>query len=297
MVRWWAGGRHATDPHPPTLSAAEWFTKANDQGNTDAAGSLGMLYHYGWGVSRDWQRAIDLYKSAMDRADLTTATFNLGILYMEADRPWQSWATSRKYLNKAKSQGNAGVPGPLGQIRHTFPHLGQRVVLVALNTEALNGMTRACPRRPHVLTNVPLPVPGRTGKAIDAYFGARGPGGGHSLMSARYVVQVSVQYLLAAMTWAPTHALPRTTPARRAGEDDFQSQGEFNRLCGLSYWRRRAGGRGDTRSHQPRPLSNHSPKDVQPRTSRLKPLCWKLRGGRKHARTHARATRKRAESP
>src|SRR4051794_35282008 len=44
--------------------AAEWFRKAAEQGNPRAQNSLGVLYHGGHGVPKDFDQAFGWYKKA-----------------------------------------------------------------------------------------------------------------------------------------------------------------------------------------------------------------------------------------
>ena len=54
--------------------AVERYTRAADQGDTDAQYRLGMCYEEGAGVERDTAKAVEWYKRAADLGDVERST-------------------------------------------------------------------------------------------------------------------------------------------------------------------------------------------------------------------------------
>ncbi len=52
------------DSYENYKKAAEWYTKASEQGSATAQFLLGMLYELGKGVPKDYRKALELFKSA-----------------------------------------------------------------------------------------------------------------------------------------------------------------------------------------------------------------------------------------
>jgi TonB family protein len=64
--------------------AAEWFRKAAEQGNPRAQNSLGVLYHGGHGVPKDFNQAFGWYKKAAAQK-YGPGVFNVAISYYNAE--------------------------------------------------------------------------------------------------------------------------------------------------------------------------------------------------------------------
>jgi uncharacterized protein len=47
----------------------EWYRKAADQGNAYAQYNIGRLYDNGWGVEKDYTKALAWYQKAADEGD------------------------------------------------------------------------------------------------------------------------------------------------------------------------------------------------------------------------------------
>ena len=60
--------------------AAEWFTKAAEQGNANAQNNLGMMYKKGLGVGKDFGKAVEWYTTAAEQGK-ANAQNNLGMMY------------------------------------------------------------------------------------------------------------------------------------------------------------------------------------------------------------------------
>src|SRR5437588_2288359 len=64
--------------------AADWFRKAAEQGNPIAQNSLGVLYHMGRGVPKDFEQAFGWYKKAAAQK-YGPGVFNVAISYYNAE--------------------------------------------------------------------------------------------------------------------------------------------------------------------------------------------------------------------
>src|SRR5690242_9731923 len=67
------------------------FKPLADQGHTDAMYGLALLYHYGRGVPRDLDKAIDLYLKAAANGN-PSAMNNLGAMYQAGEGVKQDYA-------------------------------------------------------------------------------------------------------------------------------------------------------------------------------------------------------------
>ncbi|MBE4724310.1 sel1 repeat family protein, partial [Acinetobacter baumannii] len=60
--------------------AAEWYSKAADQGLAEAQYNLGGMYDKGQGVAQSYAKAAEWYSKAADQG-LAEAQYNLGVMY------------------------------------------------------------------------------------------------------------------------------------------------------------------------------------------------------------------------
>ena len=61
-------------------NALPYFQRAAEVGNVDAQNNLGVMYHFGEGVSKDFSKAAEWYRKAAEKNHVK-AQFNLGVLY------------------------------------------------------------------------------------------------------------------------------------------------------------------------------------------------------------------------
>lgn len=86
--------------------AMRWFHKAADQGNPDAEFNLGVMYEKGRSVRPDYEQAIRWYRQAADQ-DYAPAEYNLGVMFDKARGVPQDYVEAMKWYRKAADQGYA----------------------------------------------------------------------------------------------------------------------------------------------------------------------------------------------
>ncbi len=84
--------------------AAQWFSKAADQGMTLAQYRLGSFYEKGVGVERNYERARSLYEKAASAGN-ARAMHNLGVLFVENGDGWPDYASAAAWFHKAADLG------------------------------------------------------------------------------------------------------------------------------------------------------------------------------------------------
>ncbi len=84
--------------------AAQWFSKAADQGMTLALYRLGSFYEKGLGVERSYERARSLYEQAANAGN-ARAMHNLGVLFVENGDGWPDYASAAGWFRKAAEFG------------------------------------------------------------------------------------------------------------------------------------------------------------------------------------------------
>lgn len=83
--------------------AAYWYEKAVKQGISLAAVNLGCQYMNGWGVTKNMERAIELFLQAAQ--DQPMACFYLGCAYENGDGVRKDISTSIRYFKRASDSG------------------------------------------------------------------------------------------------------------------------------------------------------------------------------------------------
>jgi localization factor PodJL len=84
--------------------AAQWFSKAADQGVAIAQYRLGASYEKGVGVERSYERARSLYEKAANAGN-ARAMHNLGVLFVENGDGWPDYASAAGWFRKAAEYG------------------------------------------------------------------------------------------------------------------------------------------------------------------------------------------------
>ena len=110
--------------------AANWFSKAADQGSTWAQTNLGLLYVAGEGVPQDQAKGFALLRKAADRND-SYAQYNLGWAYESGTGVPRDTQEAIKWYRKASNQGHeqanarlAGLTAGNGFWGTLFRHIG-----------------------------------------------------------------------------------------------------------------------------------------------------------------------------
>ena len=123
--------------------AVEWFAKAVKQGNANGQFSLGVAHRDGHGVPQSYERAVEFFRLSEAQGH-ALASNSLGMCYANAWGVEHSIAEERRRYKLAVARGETEIaPDNLQStnlnIQDFFPFLDQRVVLIGLNTAALNG--------------------------------------------------------------------------------------------------------------------------------------------------------------
>ncbi len=97
--------------------AVGWYRKAADRGNGGAMYKLGIAYHSGDGVTRDYARAVKWYGKAADRGN-GGAMYKLGIAYHSGDGVARNYARAVEWYGKAAGEGMSEAMYKLGVMYH-----------------------------------------------------------------------------------------------------------------------------------------------------------------------------------
>jgi len=94
-------------------NAAKWCQIAAKQGIADAQFTLGVMYHIGQGVPKDYAKAVKWYRKAAEQ-DHAGAQNNLGAMYAFGQGVPQDYAEAVNWWRKAAEQGYASAQFNLG---------------------------------------------------------------------------------------------------------------------------------------------------------------------------------------
>lgn len=83
--------------------AIELYQRAIKQDVTDAMFALASMYHFGEGVKKDHSKAAELYKQAAKNG-LAAAQFNLGVMYANGEGVMQDFIEAKTWYLKAAAQ-------------------------------------------------------------------------------------------------------------------------------------------------------------------------------------------------
>ena len=92
-------------------NALPYFQRAAEVGNVDAQNNLGVMYHFGEGVSKDFSKAAEWYRKAAEKNHVK-AQFNLGVLYQDME----DYTSAIYWYKKAADQGHAKSQTNLGTL-------------------------------------------------------------------------------------------------------------------------------------------------------------------------------------
>lgn len=123
-------------------TARAYWEKSVEEGSFNAMQKLGYLYSKGWGVERDDQKAVELYKQA-EAAGHPDAPYILGYKYREM----KEYASAQKwYLKAMEKEGPLGVAAmvELGEMYETgegVPQDYERAFMLYLAAKSTMGST------------------------------------------------------------------------------------------------------------------------------------------------------------
>ena len=83
------------------------------QGNAKAQCDLGHMYLFGWEVKRDSEKAAEWYSKASENGDFT-AQYNLAMIYFKGSGVRQNYIKAADLLHKSAEQGNIAAQNNLG---------------------------------------------------------------------------------------------------------------------------------------------------------------------------------------
>ena len=95
--------------------AVEWYLKAAEQGDADAQCNLGFMYELGDGVEQSYEKAVEWYLKAAEQGN-TDAQYKLGDMYYYGTGVEQSYEKAAEWYLKAAEQGDADAQYSLGDM-------------------------------------------------------------------------------------------------------------------------------------------------------------------------------------
>jgi len=95
--------------------AIKWLQKSANQGNADAQNSLGDMYYYGEGVTKNYAQAIKWLQKSANQGN-ADAQNSLGDMYYYGEGVTKNYAQAIKWLQKSANQGNADAQNSLGDM-------------------------------------------------------------------------------------------------------------------------------------------------------------------------------------
>ena len=96
--------------------AVEWYTKAAEQGYTDAQNQLGHCYDRGWGVPQSYEKAVYWTRKAAEKGNMY-AQWGLGIHYENGWGVPQSDEKAIEWYTKSLKNGNHYVKEDLDRLK------------------------------------------------------------------------------------------------------------------------------------------------------------------------------------
>ena len=93
--------------------ALKWWSKAANQGHTEAQGQLGFMYYEGQGVPQSYEEALKWFRKAADKED-TDAQRLLGVMYYQGQGVTQDYVEALKWFRKAADKGESIAQRLLG---------------------------------------------------------------------------------------------------------------------------------------------------------------------------------------
>lgn len=95
--------------------AAKWLQKAAESGHVTAQYNLGFMYHNGWGVTKDYKKAVMWYNYAAQKGS-SDAQYSLGQMFYWGDGVDRNYETAIKWFLDAALQNNTNAQYNLGFI-------------------------------------------------------------------------------------------------------------------------------------------------------------------------------------
>jgi len=126
--------QEAPPPHGNAEKAIECFQFAADKGNLEGTLALALTYLEGWGVERDYRRALSLYKSALYAAERAgnefsgaRAMYALGCMCYQGLGTAVDLERAAEYLRCATELGHVMAPRLLSAVHWLMGQFGASV--------------------------------------------------------------------------------------------------------------------------------------------------------------------------
>ena len=97
--------------------AVKWYRKAANQGHASGQYSLGYMYRNGYGVEKDYKEAVKWYRKAANQGH-AYAQNGLGYMYRHGYGVEKDYKEAVKWYRKAANQGHASGQNQLGYMYH-----------------------------------------------------------------------------------------------------------------------------------------------------------------------------------
>ena len=92
--------------------AVELYTKAAEMGNAMGQCSLGAMYYNGYGVKQDYSKAVEWYTRAAQQG-FSDAQYNLGIMYYKGYGVKQDYSKAVEWYTRAANLGDTDAKAAL----------------------------------------------------------------------------------------------------------------------------------------------------------------------------------------
>lgn len=96
-----------------SISAFKFFMKAAEKGYPKAQTAVGVMYHDGEGIKKDYKQAFKLFMKAAKQGN-TEAQYYIGLMYFNSEWVKKNYKKAFKWLSKAAEGGAPGAGGTIG---------------------------------------------------------------------------------------------------------------------------------------------------------------------------------------
>ena len=83
----------------------EWYTKSAEQGYAHGQCNLGYMYKNGFGVTKDYKKAVECYTKLAEQG-YAPGQYNLGVMYENGHGVTKDLKKAVEWYTKAAEQGN-----------------------------------------------------------------------------------------------------------------------------------------------------------------------------------------------
>lgn len=83
-----------------------WYRKSAGQGYAPAQNNLGSMYQYGYGVERNYDEAVRLFRLSAEQGSAQGSMSHLGFMYENGKGAAKNLDEARKLYEQAAAQGD-----------------------------------------------------------------------------------------------------------------------------------------------------------------------------------------------